>query len=98
MSKTLKIIGILLVVLLLSSCANTIDVSSVTDGMHEYGFWGGLWHGMITPITFWIHLFDSDVTIFAINNNGGWYYLGFLIGVGGFAKGTSTASKRRRRR
>jgi hypothetical protein len=45
------------------------------------GFLAGLWHGLILPITFIISLFDSDIRIYETNNNGGWYDLGFLLGV-----------------
>jgi hypothetical protein len=30
-----------------------------------------------------VSLFDDDVAIYEMNNNGGWYDLGFLMGVGG---------------
>lgn len=57
---------------------------------HTYGFWGGLWHGMIAPIAFIGHLFDDDIAVYALNNNGGWYLFGFLLGVGSF---TSSAKR-----
>lgn len=46
------------------------------------GFLGGLWHGLIAPITFIISLFNSNVRIYETNNNGGWYDFGFCLGVG----------------
>jgi hypothetical protein len=70
-------------VLLISSCANREIVDTCLTG-HKYGFWGGLWHGIIAPIDFVIMLFKNDVTMYAQNNNGGWYALGFLIGSGGW--------------
>lgn len=56
-----------------------------------YGFWGGLWHGIIAPFSFIGSLFSKDVAVWAVNNNGGWYTLGFLLGIattGGSAKDT----------
>lgn len=47
------------------------------------GFLAGLWHGIISPITFIVSLFNDDVAIYELNNNGGWYDFGFLVGVGG---------------
>ena len=44
------------------------------------GFFAGLWHGLILPITFIISLFDSDVRIYECNNSGLWYDFGFLLG------------------
>jgi len=54
-----------------------------TPGEHNgvAGFWRGLWHGLILPITFVISLFSDSVTIYEAHNNGGWYNLGFLLGV-----------------
>jgi len=55
------------------------------------GFWAGLWHGFILPITFIIRLFNSDVGIYEINNNGRWYDFGFILGVSlTFGGGTRT--------
>ncbi len=45
------------------------------------GFWAGLWHGFILPITFVIRLFNPKVGIYEINNNGRWYDFGFFLGV-----------------
>ena len=54
-------------------------------------FWAGLWHGIILPITFIIRLFNPDVGIYEINNNGKWYDFGFFLGVSAsFGGGTRT--------
>ncbi len=45
------------------------------------GFWAGFWHGNIAAITFVVSLFNKNVSIYETNNNGGWYNLGFLLGV-----------------
>lgn len=51
------------------------------DGATPAGFWAGLWHGLITPITFIVSLFNPNVRIYETNNNGRWYDFGFLLGV-----------------
>jgi hypothetical protein len=45
------------------------------------GFWLGLWQGLISPITFVISLFNEEVNIYEVNNNGNWYDFGFMLGV-----------------
>lgn len=45
------------------------------------GFWAGLWHGLIVVITFIISLFTDSVTIYEVNNSGGWYNFGFVLGL-----------------
>jgi len=52
-------------------------------GAHPAGFFSGLWHGVISPITFIVSLFNDGVAIYEVHNSGGWYDFGFLIGVGG---------------
>jgi hypothetical protein len=44
------------------------------------GFWIGVWHGSILPITFIVSLFNQGVGIYETNNNGGWYNFGFILG------------------
>lgn len=79
--------------LLISSCADIEpNVVNCLEG-HTYGFWGGLWHGIIAPFSWIGSLFYNDIAVFAPNNNGGWYVFGFLIGVGAFTKGASSSVK-----
>jgi len=71
------------VVLLFASCARSEAVDQCLTG-HTYGFLGGLWHGFIAPFDFIGMLFSDEITMYAQNNNGGLYALGFLIGSGGW--------------
>ena len=66
-------------IILLSGCANSETIEQCLTG-HKYGFFGGLWHGFIAPFDFIGMLFDKEITMYAQNNNGGLYALGFLLG------------------
>ena len=70
-------------VLILTGCANNESVKLCLTG-HTYGFFGGLWHGFIAPFDFVGMLFNEKITMYALNNNGGLYALGFLLGSGGW--------------
>jgi hypothetical protein len=70
-------------ILLLAGCANNEAVDQCLTG-HKYGFFGGLWHGFIAPFDFIGMLFNKEITMYAQNNNGGLYALGFLLGSGGW--------------
>ena len=63
------------------------------------GFWRGLWHGLISPITFVISLFSNRISVFEVHNNGGWYTFGFLLGAsitfGGSGGGAASRRKNR---
>jgi hypothetical protein len=61
------------------------------------GFWLGLWHGIIAPITFVISLFSDGVGMYEVRNNGGWYDLGYLIGFGSLHGGGAAGRRARRR-
>jgi len=81
--------------LLFAACAagpNSAVGTAAADG-YVYGFWYGLWHGMIAPIAFIVGLFEDGVRVYEVHNNGNWYDLGFVLGIGGFSGGC-TASVR----
>lgn len=84
MTKHLSLLFVVLLAgLLLTGCAHREVVDACLKG-HTYGFWGGLWHGIIAPFDFLGMLFRKDITMYAQNNNGCWYAFGFLIGSGGW--------------
>jgi len=65
-------------VLLLAGCAAAAN-DAVGTGTQS-GFWLGLWHGSISPITFVISLFNDHVAIYEVHNSGHWYDFGFVLG------------------
>lgn len=69
-------------ILLLSGCADSVAIDQVAQ-VEPVGFLHGLWHGIILPFSWIISLFDSDVAIYAVYNNGGWYDFGFVLGIFG---------------
>jgi hypothetical protein len=79
----IKTIFFITIILILSGCANSEVVAECLKG-HTYGFWGGLWHGIIAPIDLIAMLWRNDISVFAQNNNGAWYAFGFIIGSGGW--------------
>ena len=88
--------GLLLVVLLLSGCAAGANTAA-SSGPHIAGFWLGLWQGFILLFTFIVSLFNHDVGVYEIHNNGGWYNFGFLLGVIMFWGGGGGGACRMRR-
>lgn len=78
---------------ILSGCAPGNEKFDVDPA----GFWMGLWHGLISLLTFIISLFNDNVTIYEVHNTGKLYNLGFIIGAAIFYGGGSGSSCRRRR-
>lgn len=102
MKKLILIFVIVSLALTLGACAagpNSLRNTPDEDG-EVAGFWKGLWHGIIAPVTFIISLFNKGVTVFEVHNNGGWYSFGFLLGasmtVGGSSGGAACRKKRKR--
>jgi hypothetical protein len=103
--RGLRVVGAVLIIgltLVLAGCAAGPNQLAAT-GPDPAGFWLGLWHGLISPITFLISLFTSDVNVYEVQNNGNWYDFGFMLGVatafgGGFGGGGAAAGTRRSRR
>jgi len=83
--------------LLLAACAAGVNPevgASAPDG-DVAGFWLGLWHGIIAPVTFVISLFSDNVSLYEVHNNGNWYDFGFVLGAGILFGGGGLGSRRR---
>ena len=81
--KKYTLVGVMLVVMLiLAACAAGPNelAGAVSDQVEAAGFWLGLWHGFISPVTFIVSLFNHNVNIYEVYNNGGWYNFGFILG------------------
>jgi hypothetical protein len=102
MSKPRMALAALVVssVLLLAACAAGPNTMAQINGPHIAGFWQGLWQGAISPVTFLVSLFNHNVNIYEVHNNGNLYNFGFMIGVsavfsGAGGSGASAGSRRR---
>lgn len=84
MKKTvLFTLSAITLILFLTGCANAVHVEPcINPAEHTYGFWGGVWHGMISWFSFIGSLFDSNIAVYAVNNNGAWYNFGYVGGLG----------------
>jgi hypothetical protein len=77
------VVSLLVLVLSLSACAAGPNklIDKEAPGGEVAGFWQGLWHGFISPFTFIISLFNKNINIYEVYNNGNWYNFGFMFGV-----------------
>jgi len=95
MSKKIKLGSLLMLAsVLLYSCATAQPIGDCLTGSRA-GFFYGLLHGFITPVGFIVSLFKDDVAIYAVNNSGGFYDLGFLLDSGGWGFWAVKGSKKR---
>ncbi|MCX6553450.1 MAG: hypothetical protein NTZ12_00320 [Candidatus Aminicenantes bacterium] len=98
MRKVFAMAMIILLVLVLSSCApgpNRLVRTPNADG-RVAGFWLGVWHGLIAPVTFIVSIFSGKVGIYDVHNSGGWYNFGFVLGAGLFLSGGILGRKKKK--
>ncbi len=92
------VLVLVLVALLLAVSACTAgpnpEAGTAPDGGEVAGFWFGLWHGVIAPITFLASLLVDGVGVYEVHNNGAWYDGGFVLGLGFIVGGSSHGATR----
>jgi hypothetical protein len=100
MKMKLLLIVLVVIPLLLAACtAGPNELRNTPDEDGEVaGFWRGLWHGLISPITFVLSLFTRNIHVFEVHNNGGWYTFGFLLGASATFGGSGGGAAYRGRR
>ena len=81
-----------LVAFLFTGCADVTLIEECTT-VAPYGFWSGLWHGIVAPFAFIGSLFFDSIAMYAVNNTGGWYDFGFVLGAGILSFGSNRSSK-----
>ena len=93
MHRASSIASVVLLALVLAACAATQAPAATTGDAP--GFWLGLWHGFIAPVTFVVSVFSDAVRVYAVPNVGRWYDFGFMLGIGGFSGGVFAGSRRK---
>lgn len=82
MPSHIRIVGLMLIVLMITACAGPNPLQDAAVPISEVsGFWGGLWHGLTLPLSFVGSIVTDYITIYAVQNTGGWYDFGFVLGI-----------------
>jgi len=93
--RSLMVVAVAGLLALTICAAGPNEQRSVADSAgHVAGFWLGLWHGIIAPITFIISLFSDRVNFYEIHSNGNWYNFGFVLGAGILFGGGAAGAKK----
>ena len=80
-SKNIHLFWLLILIPLLFMLTSCAAGDAQFTQVDPAGFWYGLWHGIIAVISLIIHVFNENVAVYEINNTGGWYDFGFLLGI-----------------
>ena len=80
MKKKMIILGILLVmaVFMLTGC---IPGDGTYSAAHPAGFFWGIWHGWVAPVSLVIGIFSRNIRIYEAANTGWWYDFGFYMAI-----------------
>ena len=77
----------------LSGCAPGDGKNSIEN---PAGFFWGIWHGWIAPVSLIISIFRDNINIYEVHNTGFGYNLGFYMAIVGGPFGLSLSRKKRR--
>ena len=90
-----KIFLSILIIVLITFLAGCLPDISTDLQESQAGFFLGIWHGWIAPVSLIASIFNKDITIFESNNTGFWYGFGFYIAIIGGFGGISLVRKKR---
>jgi hypothetical protein len=96
MPRTFRLVAAAGLLVLLAGCARQAP-EAVEHAATTPGFLWGLWHGFVFPFAWIGSLFDSDIAVYAVPNNGGWYDCGFFLGVTVLGGGSHFSAKHARK-
>lgn len=92
-----KLVFCLVMALLLVMLSGCVPGDGAGAQDKPAGFFWGVWHGWIAPITLILSIFRSNVGIYEVYNSGFWYDLGYYMAIiSGFGGLTLARGKRRR--
>lgn len=79
--KVLPAVMALLVAAVLLVLAGCIPGDGSHSAGRPAGFFWGVWHGWLAPVSLIIGLFNKNIRIYEASNIGWWYDFGFYIAI-----------------
>jgi len=95
--KNKKMMWLMISVIVLLSLSGCIPGDGSADATHTAGFFWGIWHGWLAPLTLIISIFDKNIHIYEVANSGFWYDLGYYMAIISGFGGLSLYRRKRRR-
>jgi hypothetical protein len=93
MNKTWKLVVLLIIMIALTGC---MAGNSPQFNTQPAGFFYGIWHGWLAPLSLLLKFFNPEYSIFEVNNTGLGYELGFYMAIISGFGGLSLARKKRK--
>ncbi|NMM52849.1 hypothetical protein [Paenibacillus aquistagni] len=79
--KSRKLLFLLMMVVAVVMLSGCVPGDGSYSAQEPAGFFWGIWHGWVAPISLIIGLFNDSIRIYEVYNTGWWYDLGFYIAV-----------------
>lgn len=79
--KNRKMIWLLLSLFVLLALTGCIPGDGSISSSNPAGFFWGIWHGWLAPLSLIISLFDKNIRIYETFNSGFWYDFGFYMAI-----------------
>ncbi|SMG20605.1 hypothetical protein [Paenibacillus aquistagni] len=79
--KSRKLLFLLMMVAAVVMLSGCVPGDGSYSAQEPAGFFWGIWHGWVAPISLIIGLFNDSIRIYEVYNTGWWYDLGFYIAV-----------------
>ena len=80
MKKKVLVLSFLSIVILLT-LTGCVPGDGTYSTLKPAGFFWGIWHGWIAPVSLVIGLFKKNIRVYEIANIGWWYDFGFYIAI-----------------
>ena len=95
MLKLFKITFIVLLVFSLLGCFPGDDRATADN---PSGFFSGIWHGWIAPLSLILGIFTDNIRVYEANNTGWWYDFGFYMAIISGFGGISLSRKKMKKK
>lgn len=97
MVKKISKIALILTFLLIT-LTGCIPGDGSYSAAYPAGFFWGIWHGWIAPISLIVGIFDPNIRIYESFNTGWWYDLGLYIAIISGFGGLSLSRKKKNKK
>ena len=98
-NKKKKIAGMLFILITMAiTFTGCIPGDGTYTSTDTAGFFWGIWHGWISPLSLIVSIFDHNIHIYEVNNSGWWYDFGFYMAIISGFGGLSLSRKHKKNR
>lgn len=79
--KARRLFAAAILIVLMVSLTGCVPGDGTNTPQQPAGFFWGIWHGWLAPISLLVGFFTRHIRIYETNNIGWWYDLGFYIAI-----------------